>query len=385
MAGSPAGGFNVNRAAAGGLQQAMQGTQAAMGYQPQQVQTSWGYDPERVQTEWGYDPERVAAERAAGGISTYMNPYTQQVIDTSMADLERQRQMQQNQLGAQATAANAFGGSRQGIAEAATNEAFARQGGQLAANLRNQGFTTALGAAQTDAARQLQAGMSNQAAFNAAQQFGQNLGLQSQTANQAAFNAAQQFGQNLGLQSQVANQGADLSGAQLRLSAANQMGGLGQQAFNTGRTISQDQMQQGLMQQGLQQQLIDAARGQYQGAVGAPTQSLSLPLAALGAAPVPQSTAKSKQPGLFDYLSLAGSVAASDIRLKTNIKHLGKENGHNVYSWDWNDDGKRIADPKQPTVGVMAQELQETHPHLVELGPDGFLRVDYSGLAAEAT
>ena len=75
----------------------------------------------------------------------------------------------------------------------------------------------------------------------------------------------------------------------------------------------------------------------------------------------------------------------SDARLKTNIKHLGKENGHNVYSWDWNEDGKRIADPKQPTVGVMAQELQETHPHLVELGPDGFLRVDYGGLAAEAT
>jgi alpha-tubulin suppressor-like RCC1 family protein len=84
-------------------------------------------------------------------------------------------------------------------------------------------------------------------------------------------------------------------------------------------------------------------------------------------------------------LSLAATAAASsDIRLKTNIKLLGKENGHNVYSWDWNEDGKRIADPKQPTVGVMAQELQETHPHLVELGPDGFLRVDYSGLAAEA-
>jgi hypothetical protein len=31
----------------------------------------------------------------------------------------------------------------------------------------------------------------------------------------------------------------------------------------------------------------------------------------------------------------------------------------------------------------MAQELQETHPHLVQLGSDGFLRVDYSGLAAE--
>jgi hypothetical protein len=188
----------------------------------------------------------------------------------------------------------------------------------------------------------------------------------------------QQQGFNTALGAAQAQQGLQMGGAA-------QLGQLGQQAFNTGRTISQDQMQQGLMQQGMQQALIDAARGQYAGFTGAPQQALSLPLAALGAAPVPQTTTQSKQPGLFDYLSLGASAyAASDVRLKTNIKLLGKENGHNVYSWDWNEDGKRIADPSQPTVGVMAQELQETHPHLVMLGPDGFLRVDYSGLAAEA-
>ena len=138
------------------------------------------------------------------------------------------------------------------------------------------------------------------------------------------------------------------------------------------------------MQQAQQQQLIDAARGQYQGAVGAPHTSLSLPLAALGAAPNQSTTTQSKNPGLFDYLALAATASASDSRLKKDIKLLGKENGHNVYSWEWTDEGKRIADPSQPKVGVMAQELQETHPHLVKLGPDGFLRVDYSGLAAEA-
>ena len=287
---APQGNFNVNQAAAGGLQQAMQGTQRAM---------------------------------AGPNIGQFMNPYTSMVTGQTLSDLERQRQMAVNTTGAQATQAGAFGGSRHGVAEALTNEGFARQGAQAFGNLQQQGFNTALGAAQ-------------------------------------------------------AQQGLQLGGAA-------QLGQLGQQAFGTGQAIQQQQMQQGLMQQGMQQALIDAARGQYAGFTGAPQQALSLPLAALGAAPVPQTTTQSKQPGLFDYLSLGASAyAASDIRLKTNIKHLGKENGHNVYSWDWNEDGKRIADPKQPTVGVMAQELQETHPHLVELGADGFLRVDYSGLAAEA-
>tara|TARA_R110000851_G_scaffold13208_2_gene45302 strand:+ start:82 stop:1002 length:921 start_codon:yes stop_codon:yes gene_type:complete len=291
---APQGNFNVNQAAAGGLQQAMQGTQQAM---------------------------------AGPNIGQFMNPYTSMVTGQTLGDLERQRQMAVNTTGAQATQAGAFGGSRHGVAEALTNEGFARQGAQTFGNLQQQGFNTALGAAQ-------------------------------------------------------AQQGLQMGGAA-------QLGQLGQQAFNTGQAISQQQMQQGLMQQGMQQALIDAARGQYAGFTGAPQQALSLPLAALGAQPNQSTTTQQKNPGLFDYLSLAASTAAqaaaamSDVRLKTNIKHLGKENGINVYSWDWNEDGKRIADPKQPTVGVMAQELQETHPHLVELGSDGFLRVNYGGLAAE--
>ena len=88
------------------------------------------------------------------GINKYMNPYTQEVIDRSMSDLERQRQMQLQQTGGQALAAKAFGGSRQGVAEALTNEAFARQMGDLSSQLRLQGFNTALGASQAELAQQ---------------------------------------------------------------------------------------------------------------------------------------------------------------------------------------------------------------------------------------
>jgi hypothetical protein len=31
----------------------------------------------------------------------------------------------------------------------------------------------------------------------------------------------------------------------------------------------------------------------------------------------------------------------------------------------------------------MADELRETHPHLVKRGQDGYLRVDYRGLSKE--
>lgn len=87
-------------------------------------------------------------------IGAYMNPYTQEVIDRSMSDLERQRQTQQGADASRALAARAFGGSRQAVTDSLTNEAFARQAGDMASQLRYQGFNTALGAAQQDVTQQ---------------------------------------------------------------------------------------------------------------------------------------------------------------------------------------------------------------------------------------
>ena len=81
-------------------------------------------------------------------IGQFMNPYTQEVINRTGADIGAAQQMAMNQLGAQATAARAFGGSRQGVAEAQTNAGFIKQLADTSANLRQQGFNTALGAAQ---------------------------------------------------------------------------------------------------------------------------------------------------------------------------------------------------------------------------------------------
>lgn len=81
-------------------------------------------------------------------IGQFMNPYTQEVIDRAGADMMRQSQMAQNQLGAQATTARAFGGSRHGVAEGTMMGDYGRAFGDMAAQQRMQGFNTALGAAQ---------------------------------------------------------------------------------------------------------------------------------------------------------------------------------------------------------------------------------------------
>ncbi len=82
-------------------------------------------------------------EYSTNMVQIYMNPYQQEVIDASMGDIERQRQQQQLRDRAAAVQAKAFGGSRQGVAEALTNEAFSRTAANTAAQLRSQGFTQA--------------------------------------------------------------------------------------------------------------------------------------------------------------------------------------------------------------------------------------------------
>jgi len=76
---------------------------------------------------------------------------------------------------------------------------------------------------------------------------------------------------------------------------------------------------------------------------------------------------------------IASSVAPllSDIRLKTEIKRIGKlPNGIPLYHWEWTKEGKEIA-KDQPTFGVLAQEVLKFMPEAVVMGNDGYFRVDY--------
>ena len=121
------------------------------------------------------------------GLAPYFNPYESYVTD----EINRQAQMRQNELSAQAVASGAFGGGREGIASAELDRARLNQIGQL----RAQGFQTALGGFQ----RQQQMGMAG------AQMYGQ-LGQQHQVMNQADISSVLQAG---GIQRQLGQQALD--------------------------------------------------------------------------------------------------------------------------------------------------------------------------------
>jgi hypothetical protein len=121
--------------------------QAATAAQPTIAQAQ-----ELARRAGAYQPQTVAQ-----AMEGYQNPYTQQVIDTTLADIERSRQVAQGQGAARAVAARAFGGSRQGVAEAETNRAALEQSARTAAQLRSAGFETAAGLGARDIATAQQA------------------------------------------------------------------------------------------------------------------------------------------------------------------------------------------------------------------------------------
>lgn len=191
---------------------------------------------------------------AGSDIGQYQNPFTQQVIDANTADIMRGAQMGLDTLGAQAQAARAFGGSRHGVAMSELGRGVAEQIGQQSSQLRQAGFQNAQQMAQAD----------------------------------------------------IQNR---LSQANLGLGASAQLGNLGQQSFGYGTAIQDQIAQQGAQQQAMQQALIDAAKAQYAGYTGAPAAGLGYVSQALGATNIPVTTTESRQPGLFDYLTLAATAA----------------------------------------------------------------------------
>jgi hypothetical protein len=77
--------------------------------------------------------------------------------------------------------------------------------------------------------------------------------------------------------------------------------------------------------------------------------------------------------GAAGALGGAGIKAASDRRLKKNIKRIGTHVlGIGLYTWDylWG----------QPFSGVMADEVEQVMPEAIVMHPSGFKMVNYSML-----
>lgn len=214
-------GQNVNTLAATGLQGAGATTAAGMGF------------------------------NSANAANAYMNPYTRNVIGGLQSAAGQNYQMMNNALGAEATRAGAFGGSRHGVAQGQMAADIQRDLNSQIGNLMYSGYGDAMSRAAAD--------------------------------------------------------------QQMRMNAANQLSNLSNLGFGMGRTINNDMMVQGAMQQALQQEAMDKAAAQYAGYQQSPYTALTAMTAALGGTPYPVTTttntnstqqAAQYKPSAFDYMSL---------------------------------------------------------------------------------
>ena len=93
----------------------------------------------------GYQPflDQAAAYSGPTAYQSFMSPYQQQVIDTTLAEFDTQTARGVPQLAANAIQAGAFGGGREGVAQAQYASDAAQKRALLQAQLLGQGFTQA--------------------------------------------------------------------------------------------------------------------------------------------------------------------------------------------------------------------------------------------------
>ena len=303
-------------------------------------ETGMEFDPTRGLQTLAQEARPVTGQAASllgQDIAAYQSPYQQQVIDLAMQDIQRQADIARGGAQERAIRAGAFGGSRSALLEAESQRPYAEQMARTAAGLRQAGFEQAQRAAEADVARQQQMAL-----------LAPELELRGR---------AQQAGLLGGLQQQ-------------QLTGLGLLGGIGAQ------------------QQALQQRAIDAARGEFQRALGYGPQQISLLQAGMGTPLQGQAGTSSQKIGAGDVLGAGAELFAlskllplmSDKRLKENIKSIGtSKNGHKLYTWDWNDKAKELG-INDPTTGVIAQEVMKYMPEAVSKNANGYYMVNYGVL-----
>ena len=242
---------NINQTAARGINQSIAGAGQEMAFSPEMIAAT-GYDASQVQGEGfaaspvnsqgyssantgsrGYDanqvqfsPQVYANQVQAGQIgnadlSSYMNQYDDGVIQNTLSDLDRARQIQQQGTGASATAAGAYGGSRHALRESEDNRNYFDQAAKTSSALRQAGYQNAQNLGLSDLQSQLQASLSNQGANLQANSLSANLAQARNMANQSATNLASQFGASADNQAMLTNAASQNRASEFGASAAN--------------------------------------------------------------------------------------------------------------------------------------------------------------------
>lgn len=180
------------------LQQQARGLGGGLG-DYQQYLTSAGQLGQQAQTTLGGATQYMGPQ----AYQQFMSPYQQQVIDTTLTEFDRQKQMALAQQQAQAVAGGAFGGAREGVQRAEYGAQTLQDRAALQAQLLQQGFGQAqqqasqayqqqLGLAQAQQGQgQYQAGLASLQPTLIGQQIAglSGLGQQQQAQQQAILDA----------------------------------------------------------------------------------------------------------------------------------------------------------------------------------------------------
>ena len=164
-------------------------------------------------TTGAYDPRSAQA---------FMDPYMENVIAQTQADIGRQGQIQAQGIGAQAVRGGAFGGSRQAVAEQELNRNVMEQQARTGAQLRSAGYQQAQQQAQNAFQNQMARQQSAAQLFG---QLGQGIGalgssLAKTGLSQAALGEMAQTGQQRDVNALMSLGGMEQQQAQAGFDAA---------------------------------------------------------------------------------------------------------------------------------------------------------------------
>lgn len=260
-------------------------------------------------------------------VQQYENPYNQDVIQATLAQINQQNQQQQQQLTGNAIAQGAWGGDRAAVAQGVLGGQQAMATNSTLAGLNSQNYQQALGEFNNQQATQLSA-LQNQAGLDL-----QGAGLQGYLGNAALT--------------------GQLGVANAQLQAGNQQQAQAQNALNIP------------YQQFLQQQAYPFQTTQF------------LANTLLGTAGTQGGTSTNTQPSQTGNtgaqiagLGLGVAGLFSDRRVKDDIKRVGKtDDGLPIYTFKYKGDDTTH-------MGLMAQDVEKKRPDAVG-EVDGIKTVNY--------
>lgn len=291
----------------------------------------------------------------AGNQSALFNQSLNTQRQAAAPEFARQQQALEQSLfnkGMLGTNSTQTGEGFRGLFEAQGAQDLAFQNNAFGQAMQQQNFLAGLGGQQMGQGQQF---------------LGQNLGQFNQ--NLANLQGIEGQGFNQALQGMQFN----ASQGQNRLAAAQGLFGLGSDVFNQSFGLG-TQGAQGLL--GFGNFGLQAARSPFE-LQASLLEGSGQHASALGG--VAQGRGEGQGGFLSGIAGALGGVAKlfSDIRLKSNIKHVGDvEPGIGWYTWEWNDTAKRLGIDEEPE-GVIAQEVILVHPKAVSKDSTGYFKVDY--------